>query len=243
MLSITIAALTLTNPASAAEPRPDRPMVTRTGQLAEEHTLEMELGAAFSSGRSRTVPMAFKYSIGGAVEPRIMTNFAGYESGAPRLEGALKIRLFEAEGNALSMWISSRIPIGDERWSGQWHALFTTALAPVVDLRINGGLDFIDDAEGSITFGGTPLTAALIIEPVPRLQFFAELAGKAGAPGCDGISCAYGALQANGGVLVGLTPSLTLDASVGYAAASDSPQGTLGITSNFGRLGAAGSRD
>ncbi len=234
--------IVLASVAMGATPLPDRPLVTRTGALTEPFTLEMELGAAFSDGPTRAVPAALKYSIAGVVEPRIMTDLGSYGEGRPGLEIGTKVRLFASEedgdddqANALAMWVSSRIPVAaGEDWRGQWHALFTTRLAKPLWLRINGGLDFIGDGAGSITFGGTPLTWALIIEPATGLDLFAEIAGRAGGQGCDSLSCAYGDLQGTAGASVLVTPTLILDAALGYAARTRSAVGTVGITSNFG---------
>ena len=222
--------------AMAATPRPDRPLVTRTGALAEPYTLEMELGATFADGPTRAVPAALKYSIGGVVEPRIMTNLGAYEAGTPGLELGIKVRMFASDDgtNALAMWVSSRVPMRNEAWRGQWHALFTTQLAKPLWMRVNGGLDFVEDGEGSLTFGGTPLTWALVLEPTSGFDLFAELAGRAGGPDCEGTACAYGDLAFSVGAAVAVTPILVVDAAVGYSARTNDAIGTVGLTSNFG---------
>jgi len=224
--------------ALAATPLPDRPLTTRTGRLAAPYTLEMELGATFESGPTRAVPAAFKYSIGGIVEPRLMTNLGGYEPGNPGLELGVKVRLFasqEGRTNALAMWLSSRLPVPSEEWSGQWHALFTTQLADPLWMRINGGLDFVEDDGGGLTFGGTPLTWAVVLEPTEGFELFAELLGRAGGEGCEGLSCAYGDLAFSVGSAVRITPSLVVDGAIGYSVAANDAIGTIGFASNFGR--------
>lgn len=224
--------------ASFAAPLPDRPMVTRTGELASPYTFELELGASFADGPTRAVPVALKYSIAGAVEPRVMANLAGVGAGAPGLEFGAKIRLFApADGsNALAMWLSSSVPVDslNEQWRGQWHALFTTRLAKPLRLRINGGIDFVDD--NGVTFGGTPLSFALECAPTQRFSVFGEVAGRAGAPDCFGSACAYGDLRFALGGHLRVTEVLVLDGAVGYSALAENAVGSVGLTSSFGRV-------
>ncbi|MBX2800244.1 MAG: hypothetical protein KTR31_21370 [Myxococcales bacterium] len=233
--------LILTSVAMAATPTPDRPYVTRTGQLVAKNTLEMELGSAFAAGPTRSVPSALKFSIAGLVEPRIMADLGGVLGGTPGLGAGAKIRLFDSEGSALAMWVASAVPIADgEIWSGQFHALFTTDLTDTLNLRIQGGLDFIAESAGG-PFGGTPVTGALTLFPMDYVSVFVEVAGRAGGPGCDGAACAYGDLIFQGGGGLRLTDTFTLDGAIGYSVLNESVLGTVGFTGNFGQVNVGGS--
>lgn len=220
--------------ALAASPTPDRPTVSRSGSLVADDTLEMELGAMW--GAVRTVPTTLKYSINGVVEPRLSANLDGIATGSPLMVAGAKIRLMEKRGDALALWASTSVPVNQaEPWRGELHALFDTALAGDVGLGINAGLDFAGDG-GGVTFAGVPLIGVVSLTPGSRFSVFAELAGRAGVPGCQDMACLYSQIIIDGGVLLSITEILTIDGGVGWMLPTQQPYGTLGLTANLGRL-------
>ena len=226
--------------ALATAPTPDRPYVSRTGFLVAKDTLEQELGLQFETGTPsrRLVPATLKYSVRGRAEVRTSADLAGIAPGGqPGLEVGAKFRLMATKQDAFALWLNSALPVGTgEAWFGEVHALFSTVLTKTLRLRLNAGLDFIE-TDGGVSFGGTPLTAAVTYKPNRRVGVFGELAGKAGAPGCgDGTACAYGDVILNGGARVGLTEHLALDAALGYRFLDEQFYVTTGLTANFGRF-------
>ncbi|HHO53431.1 MAG TPA: hypothetical protein ENK18_21810 [Deltaproteobacteria bacterium] len=220
--------------ALAASPTPDRPSVSRSGSLVADDTLELELGAMW--GAVRTVPTTLKYSIDGVVEPRLSANLDGIANGSPMMQAGAKIRLMEKRGDALALWAGSTVPVhGGEPWLGEIHMLFSTDLAGDLGFGLNAGLDFAGDG-GGVTFAGVPLIGLVSLTPGSRFSVFAELAGRAGVPGCRDLGCLYSQITLDGGVYLSITEILTLDGGVGWSLPTQQPYGTLGLTANLGRL-------
>jgi len=231
---------TLATAALAAYPTPDRPYATRTGVLAAQDTLELELGYRYL-GVSQ-VPAGLKYSIAGIVEVRVESNLSGVgQLNAPDLLAGAKFRLLPSKkkrkraGSALALWLASGVPVGgSEVWRGQLHGLFTARLGNRTGIRINSGVDFVGGS--SVGFDGVPANVAVTYHPIKRFGIIGDLSGAIGTPGCEDLVCVYGDVQILGGVRGRLTDVLTLDASGGYSFEFDEPFVGVGFTSNFGRV-------
>ncbi|MEO0601889.1 MAG: hypothetical protein AAF211_10660 [Myxococcota bacterium] len=218
--------------AMAAFPVPDRPYVSRSGALVKKNTLELELGYRYLN--QSQVPATLKYSIAGAVEARVESNLSGVGSNAPDLLAGAKIKLFRKDRRSLALWAASGIPVGDEQWRGELHALFTTLLTDRSGLRVNTGIDFVGGS--SVGFGGVPVNVAVTYHPIKRFGLIAEAAGAVGTPGCEDLVCVYGNVQAQGGIRGRITDLLVVDVSGGYSFEFDAPFAGVGFTSNFGRV-------
>ena len=221
--------------AQAATPTPDRPSVSRGGMLVAPHTLELELGAQWAGASS--VPATLKYSIAGAVEPRVSANLTGVEAGMPGLLGGAKIRLYDADRTAVALWAGSAIPVSNgEGYRAELHGLLTTSLSQGIGLQFNGGIDLGGDDDRGMLFLGAPLVGAVSYAPAGKVSTFAELAGRVGGPGCEDASCAYGDLIIDGGIGFLLTEVLMIDGGLGWMLRTEQPYAQLGLSANFGSV-------
>lgn len=218
--------------AMAAFPVPDRPYTARSGALVAKKTLELELGYRYLNVSQ--VPAALKYSIAGVVEARVESNLSGVGNNAPDLLAGAKIKLVRKKKRAFALWLASGIPVSEEVWEGELHALFTTFLSDRTGLRIETGVDFVGG--DSVGFGGVPVNAAVTFHPIKRFGLIADVSGTIGTPGCEDLVCVYGDVQALGGVRGRLTKLLVVDVSGGYSFEADAPFVGVGFTSNFGRV-------
>lgn len=227
--------LLLAGTALAATPNPDRPSVSRSGWLVAPDTLELELGFQWAAARS--VPATLKYAISKVVEPRVSADLSGVNAGAPGLEAGAKFGLFQRSEFGFAVYAGSAVPVStDEPWFGRVHALFTADLDGPFVLQVNAGLDLAGDGGGGVATDGVPLVGLFGWTPTGKLTLFAELAGKIGAPGCEGATCAYGRVVIDGGVGFQLTEILIVDAGAGWDLYAQQPYATVGMSANFGSV-------
>ena len=220
--------LALPGLALAAEPAPDRPSVARTGRLVGSGSLELEAGVRWAGAFS--APALMKYSVRGAVEPRVGMDLAGLGAGGdPDLTAGAKIRIYEDPDLALSTLLQSAVPVqAHSPWSGTARMLFDFSAGEHLDFRLNTGLD-LDGSGGRLHVLGVPLVAR-VGTPLGRSV---DLWGETACRVWDGV----GEWVVDGGLSLRLTEIATLDAAGGWEISAAQPFATVGLTANLGRVG------
>lgn len=222
--------------ALAASPTPDRPTVSRGGYLNAADTLELEAGPSWQGGSS-AVPASLEYTVGGAIQPQLGADLAGFDQGVPSLEAGLKIRVLESEEIGLAAFVASALPTSDQDpWYGTLAGLITAPLPAEAALTINVGADFSGEPSGGIAFVGVPVSSAVSTRLWGPVDGFAEIAALLGDDACDG-DCSIGHWIFDGGVAIGLTEILVVDGALGWDLYAGEPFLSVGLSANFGTLG------
>ena len=212
--------------ARAAEPRPDRPMLTATGDLVASRSFEVEAGGAWRADAVRA-PLRLKFG-GGIVEPRIGVDLSGMNYGQPGLDAGVKLGIVRDEAIALAGYVESLLPVGyEERWTSEAGFALTARLSSGTSARFNAGMALTGD-EGFLTVSGIPLRGLIAFPMGRRVEPFAEAEAIIGP-----LNPAW---SVNGGLLLWLTDSLAGDAAFGWNIETSAPLIQLGLTANAGLL-------
>jgi len=213
-------------PASAAEPVPDRPFLTPSGALVAGRSFEVEAGGAWLGDRFGA-PLRAKVGLG-SFEPRLGVDLAGLGSGAPGLNGGLKIGLVQQQGVQIAGYGQSVVPLGvADVWSGELGGALTAGLDSGAQVRLNAGWALVGSG-GRPVSAGAPLRGMVSTPLGRRLHPFGEVEAIVGQGVPD--------WTVQGGVGLQPTESLIFDAGIGWDLGQRTPLVQVGLTANAGGL-------
>lgn len=221
-LVASLVVLTAGKAAHAGAPRPDRPMLTKTGDLVGG--VEAEAGGLWQA-EGFAAPLRMKVGAGW-LEPRVSTNLAGLGSGSPGLVAGLKLGAIREDALGLAGYVESAVPVtSSESWSSELGGALTVRTDGGLELRANLGVAMAGSG-GQVELVGAPARGLVGIPLGKRFSTFAEVEALLGAT-LPAWSLATG---------LGWRPaeSLVVDAGLGWDLDVDAPILQLGMTLNAG---------
>lgn len=222
LLSVGGAALLVSGAAWGRSPQPDRPFLTKTGDLAGG--IETEVGASWQ-GDSVSTPLRVKVGAGW-FEPRVQADLAGLGTRRPGVVAGVKFAAVQQQALGLAGYAESAVPlVAAEDWSSEVGGALSLRTDRGLQMRFNLGLALAGSG-GQVTLAGAPLRTLFAVPLGDALLPFAEAEASLG----DGLP----AWSLGAGLGWQPLDSLVLDAGVGWDLDVDAPRVQAGLTFNAG---------
>lgn len=214
----------LVSPGAAlgGSPRPDRPFVTKAGDLVGG--VETEVGAAWQ-GDAFSTPLRVKVGAGW-IEPRVQADLGGLGSRRPGVVAGLKLAAVQEQALGLAGYAESAVPLtAEEAWSSEVGGALTLRTERGRQLRFNLGVALAGSG-GEVRVAGAPLRALLATHLGDALLPYTEVEAVVGA---DLSAWTLGA-----GLGWQPVESMVVDAGVAWDLDVDAPRIQAGVTFNAG---------
>ncbi len=215
-------ALASAGDAFGGSPHPDRPFVTKAGDLVDG--VEVEAGTAWQ-GDAISTPVRLKFGTRW-LEPRVQADLGGLGSRRPGLVAGLKLAAVQEEALGLAGYAESAVPLtAEEAWSSEVGGAVGLQTERGHQLRFNLGMSLVGN-NGQVRVAGAPLRALLATPLGDELLPYAEVEAVVGA-GVPGWMLGTG---------LGWQPveALVVDAGVAWDLDMDAPWLQAGVTFNAG---------